>query len=45
MKKKRSEKDTYEALFYEANKCKDVFDLQNDLLRIKKILALLITPK
>ncbi|EAS04092.2 transmembrane protein, putative (macronuclear) [Tetrahymena thermophila SB210] len=44
MKKKRSNKDLYETLFYQATQSKDVFELQSELLQIKKILAIVLTP-
>ncbi|KAL4476568.1 hypothetical protein ABPG74_010301 [Tetrahymena malaccensis] len=44
-KKKRSNKDIYETLFFEATKCQDVFELQSQLMQMKKILALLLTPE
>ncbi|EAS06953.1 transmembrane protein, putative (macronuclear) [Tetrahymena thermophila SB210] len=44
-KKKRSNKDIYETLFFEATKCQDVFELQSQLMQMKKVLALLLTPE
>ncbi|KAL4494518.1 hypothetical protein ABPG72_004420 [Tetrahymena utriculariae] len=44
-KKKRSDKDLYEALFYQASQSQDVFEIQTELLRIRKILAMIITPQ
>ncbi|EAS05712.1 transmembrane protein, putative (macronuclear) [Tetrahymena thermophila SB210] len=44
-KKKRSDKDLYEALFYQASQSQDVFEIQSELMRIRKILAMLITPQ
>ncbi|KAL4469834.1 hypothetical protein ABPG72_013577 [Tetrahymena utriculariae] len=35
-KKKRSNKDLYENLFFEANKCSDIFELQSQLMQMKK---------
>ncbi|EAS03761.1 transmembrane protein, putative (macronuclear) [Tetrahymena thermophila SB210] len=43
--KKRSDKDLYEALFFQASQSQDVFEIQSELLRIRKILAMLITPQ
>ncbi|EAS03762.2 transmembrane protein, putative (macronuclear) [Tetrahymena thermophila SB210] len=45
MKKKRGNKDLYEALFFQASQSQDVFELQTELLRIKKILAIALTPQ
>ncbi|KAL4445015.1 hypothetical protein ABPG74_018743 [Tetrahymena malaccensis] len=45
MKKKRSDKDIYEALFFQASQSQDVFELQAELMRIKKTLALILTPQ
>ncbi|KAL4445016.1 hypothetical protein ABPG74_018744 [Tetrahymena malaccensis] len=45
MKKKRSNRDLYEALFFQASQSQDVFELQADLMRIKKTLALILTPQ
>ncbi|KAL4469833.1 hypothetical protein ABPG72_013576 [Tetrahymena utriculariae] len=42
--KKRSNKDLYETLFFEANKCSDIFELQSQLMQMKKVLAILLTP-
>ncbi|KAL4476570.1 hypothetical protein ABPG74_010303 [Tetrahymena malaccensis] len=42
--RKRSNKDLYETLFFEANKCSDIFELQSQLMQMKKVLALLLTP-
>ncbi|KAL4445021.1 hypothetical protein ABPG74_018749 [Tetrahymena malaccensis] len=44
-KKKRSDKDLYEALFFQASQSQDVFEIQSELMRIRKILAMLITPQ
>ncbi|KAL4494513.1 hypothetical protein ABPG72_004415 [Tetrahymena utriculariae] len=45
MKKKRSNRELYEALFYQASQSQDVFELQADLMKIKKTLALILTPQ
>ncbi|KAL4445019.1 hypothetical protein ABPG74_018747 [Tetrahymena malaccensis] len=45
MKKKRGNKDLYEALFFQASQSQDVFELQAELLKIKKILAIALTPQ
>ncbi|KAL4494517.1 hypothetical protein ABPG72_004419 [Tetrahymena utriculariae] len=45
MKKKRGNKELYEALFFQASQSQDVFQLQTELLKIKKILAIILTPQ
>ncbi|EAS03764.2 transmembrane protein, putative (macronuclear) [Tetrahymena thermophila SB210] len=45
MKKKRSNRDLYEALFFQASQSQDVFELQAEIMRIKKTLALILTPQ
>ncbi|KAL4494514.1 hypothetical protein ABPG72_004416 [Tetrahymena utriculariae] len=45
MKKKRSDRDLYEALFFQASQSQDVFQLQAEIMRIKKTLALILTPQ
>ncbi|EAS03765.2 transmembrane protein, putative (macronuclear) [Tetrahymena thermophila SB210] len=45
MKKKRSNRDLYEALFFQASQSQDVFELQAELMRIRKTLALILTPQ
>ncbi|KAL4476569.1 hypothetical protein ABPG74_010302 [Tetrahymena malaccensis] len=44
-KKKRSNRDIYETLFFEATRCQDVFELQSQLMQMRKVLALLLTPQ
>ncbi|KAL4494512.1 hypothetical protein ABPG72_004414 [Tetrahymena utriculariae] len=45
MKKKRSDRDIYKALFFQASQSYDVFELQGKLMRIKKTLALILIPQ